>query len=290
VDSSTPLALLPQSPENVTVYGLRPKNLSFTLENKDSADAAGDIFFWISDRLVAPYACRVSEGNWWGCHEQGTLDHDSVYTKSVIAVDSTWPNKTKYGECSSDPGHACYAACNPSDQSGSEWRCNCNSNPNRYGGVPCDVVGRADIKVRYLECADGCHYPNDQWKSDLSKMLGGLWYSTPSEAECGNPAANGECRWTQLEVLKTINASCANDKVLAAVQAKGEDCFSKCSAADRKNVTSDCSTICFFQTVVGKSKSFPNITNAQMSSEELVQPWLGAFESDDVARGGCPSL
>ena len=35
-------------------YGLRPQNLSVTLHDKNTADAAGDIFFWISDRLVAP--------------------------------------------------------------------------------------------------------------------------------------------------------------------------------------------------------------------------------------------
>ena len=64
------------------------------------------------------YACRVSKGEWWGCKEQGTLDHDSVYTKSVILVDSTWPNKTALGSCHSDPGLACYSACNTSDQSG----------------------------------------------------------------------------------------------------------------------------------------------------------------------------
>ena len=28
------------------------------LANQDSADAAGDIFFYITDRLLTPYACR----------------------------------------------------------------------------------------------------------------------------------------------------------------------------------------------------------------------------------------
>ena len=64
------------------------------------------------------YACRVSKGEWWGCKEQGTLDHDSVYTKSVILVDGTWPNKTALGSCHSDPGLACYSACNQATRAG----------------------------------------------------------------------------------------------------------------------------------------------------------------------------
>ena len=57
---------------------------------QDSADGRGDLFFWMTDRLVAPYACRVSNGKWWGCKEQGTLDHNSVYTKTVLEVDGSW--------------------------------------------------------------------------------------------------------------------------------------------------------------------------------------------------------
>jgi hypothetical protein len=157
-----------------------------------------------------------------------------VYTKTVIAVDGTWPNKTALGVCRSNPGYGCYTPCNPSDRNGSTWHCTCNSNPNGHPQyIPCDVVGKADIQVRYPTCADGCNYPNDQWKSDLSKMLGGLWYSTPAEAECGNPAAKGECRWAQRAVEKTVNASCANGKVMAAVQTRGAHCFVRCAFSGR---------------------------------------------------------
>ena len=62
------------------------------------------------------------------------------------------------------------------------------------------------------------------------------------------------------------------------------------SDADKKNVTSDCSTKCFFQTVVGKSESFPNITGTGMTAEELVAPWTASFESNNPAEGGCPAL
>eukprot|EP01046_Picozoa_sp_COSAG06_P041078 COSAG06_NODE_5053_length_3759_cov_2.454645_3_plen_290_part_00 len=44
----------PPHPINLTVYALRPYNLT-GLENKDSGDAAGDIFFYIGDRLPQVY-------------------------------------------------------------------------------------------------------------------------------------------------------------------------------------------------------------------------------------------
>ena len=42
---------------NLTVIALRPYNIS-TLNDKDSADAAGDIFFYVGDTLPQKYACR----------------------------------------------------------------------------------------------------------------------------------------------------------------------------------------------------------------------------------------
>ena len=167
----------PANPVEQIVYGLRPANLSATLENRNTGDAAGDLFFFLTDRFVAPFACRVTQGRWWACKEQRTLAHDSVYTKTVLAVEGGWPNRTADGSCSPDAGHACYSPCNPSDLNGSTFRCGCSSSPapppappspeghRHWGRVPCDVVGRAAIKSRYTHCADGCTAPNDQWKS-----------------------------------------------------------------------------------------------------------------------------
>ena len=187
----------PRSPVELAVYGLRPANLSTTLENRNTGDAAGDLFFFLTDRFVAPYACRVTNGSWWACGEQRTLAHDSVYTKTVLEVEGAWPNATAEGRCSSNPGHACYSPCNPTDANGSRFSCGCArvpSPPPSYGqhhhhrgGAPCDVVGRAAIEFRYVGCADGCHAPSDQWKADLSKVLGGSWYSTTAEGDCANP-------------------------------------------------------------------------------------------------------
>jgi hypothetical protein len=50
------------------------------LENKDTGDAAGDIFFYIGDRLPQTYACR-RDPHAFGCNERSILVHDSVYTQ-----------------------------------------------------------------------------------------------------------------------------------------------------------------------------------------------------------------
>ena len=88
----------PMVPVSLTVFGLRPLNLT-GLTNKNTGDAAGDLFFFLTDRFVAPFACRVTKGKWWACKEQGTLAHDSVYTKTILEVDGTWPNSTAAGTC-----------------------------------------------------------------------------------------------------------------------------------------------------------------------------------------------
>ena len=46
---------VPANPASVLFYNLRPRNLSTDIIEKDSADALGDIFFYITDRLTVPY-------------------------------------------------------------------------------------------------------------------------------------------------------------------------------------------------------------------------------------------
>jgi aromatic ring-cleaving dioxygenase len=280
------IATGPAHPTNLTVWGLRPRNLSSSVANKNTADQAGDIFFYITDRMVAPYACRVNPTEWF-CKEQGALAHDSVYTQTVLEVDGSWPNASAHGRCSSDPGRGCYAACNPVDASGAIFACKCGE-----AGPPCDLNGKANILDKYPDCADGCHAPNDLWKSDLSKVLGGFWFSTTDEADCDN-ATSAACAWRALETVKTINATCANSKIHAAIEAHDAAhgrCFDTCSAADRLNITSTCWTICAAKALLGASRSFPNSTQPGMTRAALVDPWTRAFSSDDPNDGGCPPL
>ena len=61
------------TPQNVTVYGLRPINIT-ELSDKDHGDLAGDLFFFFGDTLTQPFTgsvgCEVScenNGGWgWG--------------------------------------------------------------------------------------------------------------------------------------------------------------------------------------------------------------------------------
>eukprot|EP01052_Picozoa_sp_SAG31_P046111 SAG31_NODE_8685_length_1406_cov_1.308340_2_plen_133_part_00 len=84
-----PLSERPPNAVNITVYGLRPYNLTGDLVNKDTADANGDVFFFLGDRLLIPMACR-HDPSWMMCRGQELLDHDSVYTKYTVEVDGTF--------------------------------------------------------------------------------------------------------------------------------------------------------------------------------------------------------
>ena len=54
----------------LTVVALRPAYLP-GLSDKDSADVAGDIFFWMKDRILRPMHCRRSPS--WGLCASGSL-------------------------------------------------------------------------------------------------------------------------------------------------------------------------------------------------------------------------
>ena len=88
-------------------------------------DAAGDIFFLMTDVLSLPYACNVSHDTWWACRQRTALGHDQVYTQLVLEVDGTHVCKDDdllYGE-----GCLTYADCNP-DQTpppNTTFRCDC---------------------------------------------------------------------------------------------------------------------------------------------------------------------
>ena len=44
------------------------------ITDKDSADAAGDAFFWIKDHVLKPMHCRV-DPTWHQCNESATSNH-----------------------------------------------------------------------------------------------------------------------------------------------------------------------------------------------------------------------
>lgn len=210
-----------------------------------------------------------------------------------LESNGTWTFRRSASSLTATVGR-CFAPCNPVDKSGRDWECSCRNAsgtaPHSGASAPCNIVGRAYLSQRFAgECTDGCHYPNDYWKTAVAERLGGLWYSTPVEAQC-NTDASVSCQWRELAKIKVVNASCANANVLRYVEREGEACFAGCTPADRADPTSDCATLCFFETLLGKGANFPNSTSPGLSGTAVVAAFAAAFESDDPAQGGCKDV
>ena len=76
----------PANAINTTVYALRPLDL-VDITDKDSADAPGDVFFWLKDHIIKPMHCRVNP-TWHQCSEAGTIDVNMVYQEFVVEHDA----------------------------------------------------------------------------------------------------------------------------------------------------------------------------------------------------------
>jgi hypothetical protein len=72
---------MPPNPTTIDVVALRPVYLP-GISDKDTADIAGDIFFWLKDRILHPMHCRRSP-SWNQCSSGPLLYNDNVYTWSL---------------------------------------------------------------------------------------------------------------------------------------------------------------------------------------------------------------
>ena len=68
----------------------------------------------------------------------------------------------------------------------------------------------------------------------------------------------------------------------------GNECFSACP--NPTNQSSVCWADCFFTTTLGKGASTSTNPTGGMGSNNLVALWTAAFDSEDPAKGGCPSV
>jgi hypothetical protein len=320
---------------NVTVVNLRPYNMSEDISQKDTADVRGDIFFYLADKLVLAYYCRRNPGHGM-CNGYNILTNPTdVFTQQVVEVDGTFGGcESGNATCSA------YADCNPyTDKSTGkiEWFCGCREQEGPWssswqpthsphhpqlGGVdrgPCNVTGKVAIDSRYCfdgtpshhprpspftpppgcrACADGCHDITSEWKSLIGLQTRGMWYSTAAQGDCRN--ASGACAWRVVATVKTINATCANDHLHAAIEAHargvaeeaaaGASCFDACPAHSPRD--SDCYILCTVQTVTGRDPlhlDTPPLSKP-MSADSLGKPLADALANDDPKVGGCPAL
>jgi hypothetical protein len=261
--SSKPLVPHPSNAANTTAYAIRPLAL-VDITDKDSADAAGDIFFWIKDHVVKPMHCRV-EPFWHQCNETSTIDVNMVYQTFVVEYD-----REAVGP---------YASCNPDDKapdpSTAPWVCGC------HGGSGCTGFGKQTIASHTRAQFEG-----DPTPVLSKKFTPGYWFSTTHNTECGNPRANASvpCTWRKYSG-KIVNADCVNNKVIAVATAASSGDVAACEKNERKPcnfthpVQTNLTNCCINAFVKGI-----NATTA----ETFIAPFEASFKSED--QGGCPEV
>ena len=248
---------MPPNATVIKVVALRPRYLP-GISDKDTADIAGDIFFWLKDRILHPMHCRRSP-SWGQCSSAPLLYEDNVYTWSEVAATLPW---------------GAYSSCNPlpSDPSGKTWDCHSHA----HGGAIDLNMGRASI-------GDFGHgqFPGDIYAPALSKKLSngtnGFWYSNLHEGDCDNPSATA-CRWKLMRTVISKNATCVNNRIVDTVLARKSSCWANCTGVELHNRTSDCWIDCFLRTIIA------------MPLDAILQPFQNAMDSTDPSKGGCPTV
>lgn len=258
------------APRNLTMIGLRPAFMDpKDMGDKDWADAAGDLFFWLGDQMANRAYCKQNPKAML-CSCEVTCD-DNVYSKVILEL--TQGDDSLNTVVSRNPFTNGYAPCNPKgDDKSYTYHC--------MGGDT-TKVGQAEVTSRYSK--PQCQKDYCVWKYNASKLVGGLWWSAPKGGDCDAPQADpATCTWRHAETVKNINASCANDLLEQAVMDRSSKaCFAACPSGEDPAAL-ECWNKCFFDTVFGTDGK------AGMSRDELLAPFLKAFESDDPKDGGCP--
>jgi len=160
-------------------------------------------------------------------------------------------------------------ACDACSKSSSceAWVMQNNTAAELLSGVP---VGKPGTCVGGLKH----HMRYRSWGG--AGQVGGLWYSTPSSAECpvGTPVGTNGCSWRVLS-SRYKNASCIDRLVDRAVETQGASCFKTC--VQPLNRTSDCYLDCYKNTLLGDAAY--NIT--AMKDEDVYGPWVAGFAQDE---------
>ena len=134
-----------------------------------------------------------------------------------------------------------------------------------------------------------------QARETAENLMAGHWFSTQRQGHCNGTEPDKECSWRVAAVDKVANASCVNGKIVAEVEKVNASCFAALPDGG-KNKTTDGFITCFFESLFGNSSTgapaldgnrLQTLDDAATLRNKIESLWLGAFESDDPADGGC---
>ena len=135
-------------------------------------------------------------------------------------------------------------------------------------------------------------WPGKGWLPNsrlVRRLVRGSWFSTPAAGECvgeQRPGDGSGCAWRAVQMQRVVNYSCANARVGAAVIARNQPCFGRCSDGGDAfpRAPSDCWTRCFYNTLLGNT----TFGDPGLRAGDVVVPFANAFKPE--ADGGCPDL
>ena len=139
----------------------------------------------------------------------------------------------------------------------------------------------------------------DFWHGNALTKTYGTWYSTWAEGQCRpDDPSQAFCGWRLVQTTDKIAKTCSDAAINGVIMAGdasapwGARCFVNCSAADRRNTSSECYIRCFYANVLGPhgSSRLMNHTseNFGIPLAELQAAWERPFLPLD--QGGCPRL
>ena len=133
----------------------------------------------------------------------------------------------------------------------------------------------------------------------------GTWYSNTASGECKASANNGDdngddgddgdddegddknCWWRIAETRRTVNQTCVNDRLVAAVQKYDKRrCWQRhCpDATQAQNRSAACFLDCLFETILGNATT----GRAPVPAAVIATAFADAIGKSDPAEGGCP--
>lgn len=276
-------AFNPTAPLTLELTRMTPRNVT-GIANKDTGDAAGDLFFTLISATKPTECAKAKPAPWAGCF----LNGDNIFIKSQVLVDGNWGI---YQECnpatvplpSAQANTGSFACCGSLD---------CTGKPSGFLPAPkpknssdycyCPrtnrTVGRSTVVEHFTGGPGSAFQPS--YLGDTAKLLAGNWYSTPAAGECKGSALPGQggCTWKVQKTLAVVNQSCVKANVYGAIEKHCPAIFESC--ASPYNRTDACYADVFFGAFLGNS----TFGCAPLSRGALLDTWEQSF------TGGCPPV